>query len=340
MPTFDRNEFPEEESPSQDSAIPAIDAMSGVVTFEFYDMASGQTFRYEVERAELARASRAVSPRPDRSAVKGERVSEDAIRREQDESKSWSNGKDNRTRRAIADGYADTDKIYQRLADYGGCSATVLSATRTRMVALTAAHCVFLGSGSVSNSKVRPRRNGTVSPTWGSWSVISYSYFGAFLEKGCDDNYEAACFALDIALVVASPDSDATPPMGMGWGYGNETYLNGVDKYRRGYPDCSSPHSPSSCSSNTLYGDGAMSVGGFWDQDADGWHQHLRHSSDTNPGDSGSGLYFYEDGFPYVFAVNTSEPGYCNKDCFTEDRPNRARTITPQWFDFINSVVD
>ena len=93
----------------------------------------------------------------------------------------------------------------------------------------------------------------------------------------------------------------------MGWGYRPKSFLDDHTKYRRGYPGCDYSHSPSSCTTNNLYGDGALSVGSFSKLDADGWNRQIRFSSDINPGDSGSGLYYYRDGNPYVFAVTSAD---------------------------------
>ena len=82
-----------------------------------------------------------------------------------------------------------------------------------------------------------------------------------------------------------------------------------------------------------------MSVGSFSHWDSDYWNRKIKFSSDLNPGDSGSGLYYYRDGNPYVFAVTSAEPSSCKTDC-SSSRPNSARRITPQFYDFINSVID
>lgn len=322
----------------EDEKVPAIGDLGDTVDFEFFDLESGRSFRYEVDRAELARASRAVTKLPDESIPEGEPATEEQLRLEDEVQKSWSNATDGRIRRAVADGFADDDSIYQRLADYGGCSATVLAANRARLVALTAAHCIFTAGNVFSTSKISPRRNGGASPTWGTWTVHTFGYYPVFLDLDCEDNWDGGdCIQHDIALVIAQPDPGATPPQGMGWGYQPKSFLDSHSKYRRGYPGCSNPHSPSGCTANNLYGDGAFSVGSFNQEDADGWNRRIRFSSDLNPGDSGSGLYYYSDGNPYVFGVTSAEDT-CQNAC-TDSQPNHSRRITPQWFDFINSVV-
>ncbi|MEM6774627.1 MAG: hypothetical protein AAF640_07250 [Pseudomonadota bacterium] len=335
LPEIEEEE--EEEEDNSPSVVPDIASMSGTVEFELFNLQSGRYYRYAASRAELARYSRARSRLPNESDARGEPVSADDLRREERQQKSWSNATDNRTRRAIADGWSDTNSIYQRLADYGGCSATVLSASSTRMIAITAAHCIFTAGNNFSNSKLRPRRNGTTSPTWGSWTPYSFAYYSSFLDNDCEDNWKSRCIRRDIALVFASPDSGATPPQNMGWGYRPKSFLDDHTKYRRGYPGCSNSHSPSGCTTNNLYGDGAMSVGSF-SKKSNGWHRQVRFSSDINPGDSGSGLYYYRNGFPYVFGVTSAEPSGCKTSC-SSSRPNYGRLITPDFFDFINSVM-
>ncbi|MDX1607342.1 MAG: hypothetical protein R3202_14210, partial [Candidatus Competibacterales bacterium] len=178
----------------------------------------------------------------------------------------------------------------------------------------------------------------TTSPTWGSWTPYAFAYYSGFLNNDCEDNWNGNdCIRHDIALVFASRDSGATPPRNMGWGYRPKSFLDVHRKYRRGYPGCNNGHSPSPCTTNNLYGDGRLSVGGF-SKKAGGWNRQFRFSSDINPGDSGSGLYYYRNGFPYVFGVTSAEPAGCKTSC-SSSRPNYGRRITPDFFDFINSVI-
>lgn len=69
----------------------------------------------------------------------------------------------------------------------------------------------------------------------------------------------------------------------------------------------------------------------------DDWNRQIRFSSYVNPGDSGSGLYAYSSNYPYVYGVTSAEQ-CCGTSC-TSTYPNYARRITPQFFDFINSVA-
>jgi V8-like Glu-specific endopeptidase len=338
MPAAGKDPDEDKEGDLSQEVVPKLQPGAGDVEFEFFDVKSERHFRYKVDRAELAKASRAISRFPNERNAAIRTISNEDLKREDETRKAWSNATDNRTRRAIADGYSDINSIYQRLADYGGCSATVLYASNSQMVAITAAHCIYIAGGSYSSSKIRPRRNGGTSPTWGSWTAVGFGFYPQFLDNDCEDNWDGSdCIKHDIALVVAVPDAGANPPNNMGWGYRPKSFLDDHSKYRRGYPSCNNGHSPNPCTTNNLYGDGALSVGNFSQKDSDNWNRRLRFSSDTNPGDSGSGLYYYRNNFPYVFAVTSAEKT-CYATC-TSSRPNYARRITPQFFDFINSVV-
>jgi len=318
--------------------VPNGKLLSGMGKFEFYDIKTSRSFQMETPLALLAKYSRSLSNEPDQSNPTGRKADKEQLKLEEQVSKAWSNANDSRTRRAIADGYSDTNSIYQRLANYGGCSATVLSANSERMVAITAAHCVFATATSFNYSTIDPRRNGGASPTWGTWRPVGFGYYPAYLNNNCEDSWSgSSCIRHDIALVVAVPNAGASAPSGMGWGYRSKSWLGGVSKYRRGYPGCSFIESPSGCVNDNLYGDGSLSIGPLA-YPVNGWNRQMRHSSDMNRGDSGSGLYYYRNGFPYVFAVNSAEKT-CRSTC-TGTYPNYSRRITPDFFDFINDVVN
>lgn len=319
--------------------IKPLEQLKGVAQFEFFDINSNRTFSYTAKQSDLASFSRLISESTDENSPGGKSASKLDIRLEDARKKSWSNAHDSRSRRGIANGYSDTNSIYQSLANYGGCSATVLSATSTRMVAITAGHCVFRGDYTFNYSKIEPRKDGSTSPTWGTWTPYGFGYYPGYVSNDCENNWNGSrCIKHDIALVIASPDSGASAPRGMGWGARNKNYLDGnSQKYRRGYPGCGWSHSPINCNGDTLYGDGRMSVGDFSKLDGDDWNRQIKMSSDLNPGDSGSGLYYYRNDRPYVFAVTSAEQT-CREAC-TGNRPNFARRITPQFFDFINGVV-
>lgn len=328
-----------EEETSQYEQVPPVDQLKGVAEFEFFDIHSNRTFSYTAKQSDLAGFSRLISESDDENSPGDEPLSKDEIRLEDARKKAWSNANDSRTRRGSTDGYSDTNNIYQSIANYGGCSATVLTANSTRMVAITAAHCVFTEDYTFNYSKIEPRKDGSASPTWGRWTPYAFGYYAGYIDSDCEANWNGSrCIKHDIALVIASPDAGATAPRGMGWGYRNKSYLNGnSSKYRRGYPGCSSSDSPLNCNGDTLYGDGRLAVGNFSKLDSDLWNRQIRHSSDTNPGDSGSSMYYYRNNHPYVFAVHSASQD-CDESC-SSSRPNYARRITPQFFDIINSVV-
>lgn len=328
----------EEVDQSRTERVPKGKLLSGNSKFEFYDIKTSRSFQMETPLALLAEYSRSLSKDPDQSKPIGRKADEEQLKLEEQVSKAWSNANDSRTRRAIADGYSDTNSIYQRLANYGGCSATVLSANSERMVAITAAHCVFATQTEFNFSTIDPRRNGGVSPTWGTWRPVGFGYYPGYLNNNCEGNWSGSrCIKHDIALVIAVPNAGASAPSGMGWGYRSKSWLGGVSKYRRGYPGCSYTESPSGCVNNNLYGDGSLRIGPLAHA-VNGWNRQMRHSSDMNRGDSGSSLYYYRNGFPYVFAINSAEK-LCRSTC-TGTYPNYSRRITPDFFDFINDVVN
>ncbi len=316
--------------------------LTGTSTFEFYDINSARTFQFHAKRSELASFSRLISEDLGQNKPKNESKEEPSkldIELEDVRNKSWSNSHDSRIRRGTSDGFPDNHSIYQSIANYGGCTANILTATQTRMVAITAAHCIFRPGNVFSGSKLQPRANGGQSSNWGSWTPYAFGYYPAYVDNNCEDNWSGSrCIKHDIALVIASRDAGASVPRGMGWGYRSKSSLDQFNKYRRGYPGCGFAHSPLNCNTNTLYGDGRLSVANFSHQDHDNWNRQIRFSSDLNPGDSGSGLYYYRNNHPYVFAVTSAEPAGCKTNC-TSSQPNYARRITPQFFDFINSVV-
>jgi len=309
------------------------------VEFEFFDIKTRKAFKYVVKRGELTKISQAVAPGAQERRIGDKKPSREERAQEDQVTKGWSNATDTRTRRAIADGYSDKNSVYQNFADYGGGTATVLYASASHMVAITAAHVIYQDDGSFSTSKISPRMdNGSTSPTWGSWTAYKFGYFPAFLDNNCAAIFTfSSCAKYDIALVFATPDSNVNGyPNGLGWGYRSQSFLDSHTKYSRGYPGCGSGYGPSPCTENTLYGDTSFSVGSFGDTDSDGWPRTLYHSSDTSPGQSGSSLYYYRDGNPYVFGVGSGQT--CQEDC-NSSRPNFARAHNEVWYDFINSVV-
>ena len=327
------------------AVVPELSSLKGnSETFEFYDITIGRAFQMVASKAEMAEFARSMSRNPDESNPL-DRPDPKAVAQDEQRNKAWSNADDSRTRRAIADGYSDTHSIYQRIARYGGCSANVLSANSQRMVAITAAHCIFPTGNTFSNSVITPRRNGSgSSPTWGSWRVVGFGYSPSYLDDLIAwDCYSPTgfgfgpCIKDDIALVVAVPNDGAKPPHSMGWTYRPKSWLNARKKYRRGYPGCFYSHSPANCIYPYLYGDGPFSIGDMGVPVSGGWNRVMAVSTDLSSGDSGSGAYYYSSGYPYVFAVTSAERG-CRENC-TDTHVNKLRRITPEWFDFISNVV-
>ncbi|MDG1988120.1 MAG: hypothetical protein P8J18_09085 [Halieaceae bacterium] len=319
------------------AVVPRLSSLRDNSEFEFYDITTARTFQMSASMAEMADFSRSMSRNPDQS-MPLDRPDRREVAQDEQTKKSWSNAHDSRSRRAIADGYPDTASIYQRIANYGGCSANVISANSQRLVATTAGHCVFATRNTFSSSTVDPRRNGSASPTWGTWTAVGFAYDPNYRDLNCEGAWDGSkCIKHDIALVIAVPNAGATPPKTMGWAYRSKSWLNARNKYRRGYPGCSYSYSPAGCTTNNLYGDGAFSIGGLWYPVSGGWNRVMAVSTDLNPGDSGSGSYYYSGDYPYVFAVTSAEQ-LCGTSC-TGTHVNYLRRITPVWFDFISDLI-
>jgi len=319
------------------AVVPKLSSLKGISTFEFLDVTTGRAFQMTASEAEMAEFARSMSRMPNESNPL-DRPDPKAVAQDEQMNKAWSNADDSRTRRAISDGYSDTHSIYQRMANYGGCSANVISANSTRLIATTAGHCVFATRRTFNYSTVDPRRNGAASPAWGTWTPVGFVYAPAYRDLGCEGAFTWDCIPNDIALVVAVPNAGATPPSTMGWGYRSKSWLSARPKFRRGYPGCWMEHSPAvGCTTDNLYGDGPFTIGPLAYPVSGGWNRMMSVSSDWSPGDSGSGAYYYRGGYPYVFAVTSAELS-CGATC-TDDYPNFLRRITPNWFHLISDVV-
>ncbi len=292
-------------------------------------------FTYVVNRRQLHEAGQSVA-----DLNPGVPVSDDFRAREDDVAKAWSNGVDNRVRRGYGDGYSST--AYSMFGDYGGCSGTIIKRSSTEMWVMTAAHCLFTSdAGALSTSKFTPREDhsGTPNNPYGVWKRSgTYGYFSWYLSNSCESNWQTVCIQHDIAVVRFIPDGSTSQPSYMAFAATAGSTLGTKDKYRRGYPACGATGSPSSCTSDTLYGDEKMSLGSYQYVDSDNWNRVIKHSSDTNGGDSGSGPYYYDGSTPRVFGVNSAEDSNCYGTC-TSSRPNWMRRITPIWRDFVNSII-
>ncbi|MEE9366069.1 MAG: hypothetical protein V3W44_05210 [Dehalococcoidales bacterium] len=265
-------------------------------------------------------------------------LSDDSREREDEIEKSWSNGTDSRVRRGYADGYSVNS--YRMMADYGGCSAIILHASSTRVWALTAAHCLFTNdAGATTSNKLVPRRdhsNGSNTKPFGSWSRSNYVYNVDYLNNECASDWDySSCAQWDIVFVRFVPSGTTSTPGYMGRGQVSGSYLSSHDKYRRGYPSCSHSGAPSSCTNNTLYGDGKLSTGEFAFKNSANWYRIIHHSSDTNKYDSGSGMYYYKDSNQTrAFGVHVGGTSGCFSSC-SSGRPNYTRRITPTWYNVI-----
>ncbi|MEE9366832.1 MAG: hypothetical protein V3W44_09115 [Dehalococcoidales bacterium] len=290
-------------------------------------------FRYIVNRLKLRTATQRIA----QHETPGHSTPLDAREREREDEleESTSSSNDSRVRRGWADGYGLNS--YAMMGDWSGCSATIFQASSSRVWVLTAAHCLFTNDqGSATSADLVPRRDATLSAgdaPYGRWARGTYIYEPKYLSENCESDYDAECTQWDIALVRFTPISGtgASMPKSMGWAYKSGSYLSGRSKYRRGYPGCGTG-APSGCTSNVLYGDGSLSHGEFLFQNPDGWNRVIKHGSDTNSGDSGSGMYYYKNGSTTrLYGVHIAGDDSC-VSC-PSSNPNFMRRLTEFWYD-------
>jgi hypothetical protein len=146
--------------------------------------------------------------------------------------------------------------------------------------------------------------------------------------------YTNACKANDIALVrVTTTDPTEGFPGSMAFGYASSSFLDGVNKYHRGYPDCGQagdplPAAPKICLNRTLYGDTAFSKdAGTW---LSGTYPRLyAHSSDMSRGHSGGPAYYTTAN--KVFGVNIYET--CIGSACSGTQVNTLRALDVETFE-------
>jgi hypothetical protein len=268
--------------------------------------------------------------------------------------KGWSAGVDNRIDRGIARfgtswpylAIGGLKKTVGLASKVNGCTAAFVGGagdTNTRYI-VSAAHCFWNDSGEYVQRYFWPRNDlckdnqgnsiaGCDRAPYGEWSVGQWVMYEYYVDNcvGTPD-FPAECQADDIVVArvhrLSGSFSDAMP-----FGYYYQNYLNGVLKSHRGYPGCGSagdpsPAAPTICMSTTLYGDGAMLLGGSTHLDASGWPRRYYHGSDMSPGHSGGPIYINSGAI--VFGVNSSES--CSGSDCTGATPNMMRAITEDWF--------
>ncbi|HYJ09412.1 MAG TPA: hypothetical protein VEX18_10395 [Polyangiaceae bacterium] len=268
--------------------------------------------------------------------------------------KSFSGGVDGRVPKGIAESGMGF-KNFNRTGRFGGCTAALVGTPDdSGDFVLTAAHCLFDGSGNWLQPTFTPRSdsckraNGTTVPNcdttpFGVWTSGQYK-IPAYYNDNCrvvvGGVYSANCQAEDIAIVKVTKPAGETHPGSFGWGAYKKADLAPFFIFNRGYAGCSSPGAPVSCRSNTLYGDASSCALGALSWPAGGWDLVMSHGCDTNPGHSGSPMYIEPtgvEGISKIFGVNTSDNGCyanVNKDgdtCTPGATPSFMRRISPNW---------
>jgi V8-like Glu-specific endopeptidase len=262
---------------------------------------------------------------------------------------SWSNNIDNRQRFSSLSA-ATTSWPWRTISDLSGCTGTLIGPRHM----ITAGHCIYSRKNSAWNSfTARPGRAG------GNWAYgqSSVPHASAFSWYFTPAGFRQASPAggtgqYDIGIVVLG-DRLGDQTGWMGYWHAPDAYLSGRAIYNRGFPVCNGtsngvprtddPGDPGSsvvCVGSHLYGDpNTCKVGDFAVVDGQGWSRRFKHSCDASAAQSGSPLYFYQDGSPVVTAVHTTSS--CGKTaasavCTNADvRPLTATRVTKEYSDWI-----
>jgi len=193
-----------------------------------------------------------------------------------------------------------------RIVSIGGCSGVLVGRHHT----LTSAHCVYTSSGW-NSATLRVGRNGT---DWHGDAVHISGGADAGEQTHTDNDgniywisskYKAALdgggstIAWDIALIITPNDHIGASTGWFGYAYGNSSH---DDMYNRGYPSCTAPSPPPSCTPNHMFGDSNhCGTGGFSDEeDQYGFSYYGYHSCDASAGHSGSPLYRDDENLGWV----------------------------------------